>query len=34
MKVQKKFRNIFKHLLDFKGEKVKGNNVCKFDQFP
>ena len=22
-----------KHLLDFKGEKVKGNNVCKFDQF-
>ena len=29
----KKCRNILKHLLDFKGEKVKGNNVCKFDQF-
>ena len=29
----KKCRNILKHLLDFKGEKVKGNNVWKFDQF-
>ena len=30
----KKCRNILKHLLDFKGEKVKGKNVYKFDQFP
>ena len=31
---KKKCRNILKHLLDFKGEKVKGKNMYKFDQFP